>query len=446
MVRALAMRPDPRPGPLPFLPQPGEVVAEKYRVERVLGGGGMGVVMEARHLALDERVAIKFLLPQLGEDPHALERFEREARAVFQLQSEHVVRVMDVGRLPAGGPYIVMEYLDGEDLAHRLHSGDELSIAEAVGIVLEASEALAEAHSQGVVHRDLKPENLFLTRKPNGKRCVKVVDFGLSKMAPVDGVRGPRQRSITGFRQPVGTPNYMAPELWLSARDAGPPADQWALGAILYELVAGAPAFGGDHMVKVCSRILEQEAAPLGRWREDVPAGLEQAVLRALEKDPARRFPSLYELACAIAPFGPPHAVASVERIGRCLQREASAPEPAPVSEHKRVALPLPKTPPPKARPASAPAPASVPSAPGSQPETLPDPRDLPPASATSSPSALPSGPRSAPASESAVPTTRTWQAVIDEAPRRSGRKLALVVAFVLVLALLLAGAAWVLV
>src|SRR5579883_2351203 len=162
--------------------QVGEVIAKKYRVERILGQGGMGVVVAATHIKLRQRVALKFLLPELAANAEAVSRFAREARAAASIRGEHVARILDVEELEDGTPYMVMEYLDGQDLAGAIASGP-LSVDVAVGYVLQACEAISEAHCAGIVHRDLKPANLFITRRPDGTPLVKVLDFGISKSA-----------------------------------------------------------------------------------------------------------------------------------------------------------------------------------------------------------------------------------------------------------------------
>src|SRR5262245_19524317 len=185
----------------------GDVIAGKYRVERELGAGGMGVVVAATHLQLDQRVALKFLLPQVACDAAWVERFSREARAAVKIQSEHVARVLDVGTLPSGQPYMVMEYLDGSDLAQVVRQHGGLPGQEAIEYVLQACEALAEAHAAGIVHRDLKPANLFLTRRADGSPCVKVLDFGISKAMLV----GPQERPGSPLTQTsalMGSPRY----------------------------------------------------------------------------------------------------------------------------------------------------------------------------------------------------------------------------------------------
>src|SRR5256885_11586613 len=163
------------------LPGEKEIIAGKYRVEGIIGRGGMGVVVGAWHLELDQRVALKFLIPELVDRGEAAERFRREARAAARIKSEHVVRVLDVGNWEGNAPYMVMEYLDGRDLAAELRARGTLTAKECVDYLLQAIDALAEAHSLGIVHRDLKPENLFLSRRPDGTRTVKVLDFGISK-------------------------------------------------------------------------------------------------------------------------------------------------------------------------------------------------------------------------------------------------------------------------
>jgi len=296
--------------------QPGEVLAGKYRLERIIAIGGMGVIVQAHHLALDERVAIKFLTPEEGLKEESLIRFEREARASFKLQGEHACRVYDVGR-HGDLPFMVMEYLEGQDLGHLLEDQIPHAVVDSVDFVLQATEAVAEAHAHGIVHRDLKPENLFLARRPDGSRSIKVLDFGLSKLhsAP-EG----RQRAVTRTQQIMGTPEYMSPEQWMSARDVGPATDQWSLGAILYELLTGRQPFREDNFAQLCARVLRGDIEAIGAFRSDVPAELEAAVRRAMSKDPEARFSHLGGFARAIAPYGhQQEATSSCRRIERLL-------------------------------------------------------------------------------------------------------------------------------
>jgi serine/threonine-protein kinase len=297
--------------------QIGQILAGKYRVERVLGQGGMGVVVAATHLQLGQLFALKFLLPHMCEHGEAVARFAREARAAVQIQSEHVARVSDVGTLESGAPYMVMEYLQGSDLSDVLQARGPLPIAEAVGFVLQACEAIAEAHSLGIVHRDLKPANLFLTRRRDGSPLVKVLDFGISK-ALQESLTGSAP-SVTSTTAVMGSPLYMSPEQVRSSKSVDARSDVWALGVILQELVTGHPTYVAETASALMAMIAADPPPPLRARRPDAPAQLEAAVLRCLEKDRDRRMPNVAELARAIAPFAAPNASASVERIARVL-------------------------------------------------------------------------------------------------------------------------------
>lgn len=294
----------------------GDVLAGKYRVERVLGVGGMGVVVAATHLALDEKVALKFLLPEIAKDPANVARFLREARAAAKIRSEHVARVTDVGTLDGGAPYLVMEYLDGEDLAARVARGGPLPVSQAVDCVLQACEALAEAHVLGIVHRDLKPANLFLTRRADDSPSVKVLDFGISKMTSDVGPGA----GLTKTSGMMGSPIYMSPEQLQSAKDVDARTDVWALGVILYELLTGRQPFTADSLPQLVVQIMTVAPSPLRSLRADVPVGLAEAIDRALQKDRAARLPDVVAFAEAVAPFGGPRATDSSERVARVFE------------------------------------------------------------------------------------------------------------------------------
>ncbi|HEY3664483.1 MAG TPA: serine/threonine-protein kinase, partial [Polyangiaceae bacterium] len=209
----------------------GDVLAGKFRIERVLGQGAMGVVVAATHIQLDERVALKFLLPEALANADAVARFAREARAAVKIKSEHVVRVSDVGTLESGSPYMVMEYLQGQDLSEWMTNHGTLNVSDAVEFLLQACEALAEAHALGIVHRDLKPANLFVTARRDGTPCIKVLDFGISKFtAPGSNLNMTKTSTI------MGSPLYMSPEQLSSTRTVDARTDIWALGVILFEL------------------------------------------------------------------------------------------------------------------------------------------------------------------------------------------------------------------
>jgi serine/threonine protein kinase len=284
--------------------QVGAILVSRYQIERVLGQGGMGIVVKAMHLQLQQPVAMKFLLPEVLGNQQIVQRFLREAQAAVRLRSEHVARVIDVGSLETGAPYMVLEYLDGADLSSfpRTH----LTIGGIVDLVLQACEALAEAHSLGIVHRDIKPANFFITRGADGAPLLKVLDFGISK--------APMQNSqLTATQTVMGTPAYMSPEQMRSSRDVDHRSDIWSLGIVLYELLQGTPPFAADTF---SSMVIKVVTDPLPRLNVHLPGELDAIVYRCLEKDPARRFQNVAELAQAIAPYAqsPTQAAISVQR------------------------------------------------------------------------------------------------------------------------------------
>jgi serine/threonine-protein kinase len=300
------------------IPRPGESVAGKYVVEGLCGRGGLAAVLSAMHVGLDQRVAIKMLLPEWSDEPHVVERFLREGRAATRIRSEHVVRVFDVGSLESGAPYLVLEFLEGHNLDDVVGMWGPLPVPTTIDWVLQAAEAIAEAHSYGIVHRDLKPANLFLTRRADGSACIKVLDFGLSKLTDPN-MEGAASK-LTREHDVLGSPHYMAPEQLRATRDADTPADVWALGAVLHELLTGTTPFRGETMPELCATVLTQPAPPLSSLRSNVPPEVEAAVLRCLEKEPAARFANLAELARAIVPFGTSAARESCARIERVLE------------------------------------------------------------------------------------------------------------------------------
>jgi serine/threonine-protein kinase len=299
--------------------QSGDLVAGKYRVDRVLGEGGMGVVVAATHEQLDQRVALKFLLPTLVSNTEVVRRFLREARAAVKIQSEHVARVLDVGATESGTPYMVMEYLDGEDIEHVLAARGPLPAEEAVALVLEACEAIAEAHSLGIVHRDLKPANLFLARRPSGKAIVKVLDFGISK-AP----QGSKDAAMTSTTALMGSPVYMSPEQMVATETVDVRTDVWCLGVVLYEMLSNELPFQADTMPELVFTVVQKPHVSLRARRPDVPPGLAAVVDRCLEKTQAQRFANIAELARALAPFAPQRSEQSVERIEHVLGTASS--------------------------------------------------------------------------------------------------------------------------
>ncbi|HEX6276322.1 MAG TPA: protein kinase [Polyangiaceae bacterium] len=303
----------------------GEVIAGKYRVERVIGSGGMGMVVAAWHVQLDQLVAVKLLHSETAGTGDATERFRREARAAARIRCEHVARVIDVGIWTGGIPYIVMEYLDGNDVAAELAARGPLPVEEAVDYVMQAIEALAEAHAVGIVHRDLKPGNLFLAQRADGSRLIKVLDFGISKHASAAG-----EAALTRTSSLIGSPLYMSPEQMRSARTVDARADIWSLGAILFELLTGQTPFGGETVIEACTAILNDELPSLVALRPDVPPQLESIIRRCLEKDRANRYPSVGDLATELATISPAsrvHAERALRVLGTGGSRH-SAPGP----------------------------------------------------------------------------------------------------------------------
>jgi eukaryotic-like serine/threonine-protein kinase len=288
----------------------GDVVAGKYEVRRILGSGGMGVVIAAWHRELEKLVALKFMRDHRSSSERGIERFLFEARAASRLQSEHVVRVLDVGRLPDQAPYIVMEYLEGQDLARLLEERGRLGVSDAVEYVVQVCEAMAEAHAQGIIHRDLKPQNLFLTTRADGRSLVKVLDFGISKVQCAEG---------TTTSQPIGSPAYMAPEQIRPSQSIDVRADIWSLGVILHELLSGSRPFTGDTAAEVLFKVLS-EPPRLAPLHGVAPAGLVSAIERCLQKRPEDRFATVAELARELLPFTPGRARAALSLIEQVME------------------------------------------------------------------------------------------------------------------------------
>jgi serine/threonine-protein kinase len=291
----------------------GDILAGKYRVESVLGVGGMGVVVAATHLELLEPRAIKLMLPEAQEQPEWVERFVREARAVARLQSEHVARVHDVGHLDDGSPYMVMEYLAGSDLKKLLRERGRVPVAEAASYALQVCEALAEAHAVGIVHRDLKLANLFLTTRRDGSLCLKVLDFGISKVSGGDDVE------ITTTQAVMGSPTYMSPEQMRSARSVDARSDVWSMGVILHRLITGEPPFRAENLTELVALVLSTRPPPASSLVPEVPPAFDELLSRCLERDLERRYASVAELAAALAPFAPEAERGSVDRCARLL-------------------------------------------------------------------------------------------------------------------------------
>ncbi len=335
----------------------GDVLGGKYKVEQILGIGGMGMVVLATHLELDSQVAIKFMLPAALESPEAASRFMREARANSRLTNDHVCRVIDVGKFDTGQPYIVMEYMEGYDLGTLLKRKGAQPVDVAVDYILQACEGMAEAHGHGIVHRDLKPDNLFLANRADGSQIIKILDFGISKAA-VTGI-------ATKTGDIMGSPAYMAPEQMQSTKDVDQRADIWSLGVLLYQLISGRLPFVADTLPALCLAVINEEPPSLETLKKDLPHGLAQVVNKCLAKNRDERYLNVHQFGLALAAFGKSDSGGAVTRIRGMLQRKRP-PTPPPLmmlpSEFSDVAptlvgddqgMPVPKSQPTQLPPAA---------------------------------------------------------------------------------------------
>jgi serine/threonine-protein kinase len=296
----------------------GEVINGKYLIESFLGEGGVGVVAAALNIELDEPVALKFLRPEMLAQPEIVARFMREAKAACRIKSEYVANVYDVGTQPDGAPFLVMEHLVGEDLGTVVSKRGQLGYREATEYVMQTCEALAVAHAQGVVHRDIKPENLFLTSRA-GMSVVKVLDFGISKAALTGSIFGSALPLVKTVNL-MGTPLYMSPEQVRSADGGDMRSDIWALGMVLFEILTGTLPFSAPTITELCAAILEAPMASVTSYRTDLPEGYAEVLERCLERDPAKRFQNVAEMAVAFMPFAPKRARICAERAAQALR------------------------------------------------------------------------------------------------------------------------------
>lgn len=321
------------PSPVPE----GHLLASKYRIEKVIGAGGMGVVVSAMHVHLGQRVAIKFLLPHAVDDEQTVVRFAREARALARLGSEHVARVLDVGALETGEPFMVLECLTGRTLAALLDGSGPLEVRAAVSYIIDACHGLAEAHALGIVHRDIKPENLFLADRADGSRIVKVIDFGVSK---VTADQATIDAPVTTTSAVVGSPLYMSPEQLRAARDVDARTDIWSLGITLYELLTGKGPFCWSTLPELCAAILKDDPRPLRDLRPDLPEALEAVVMACLARAPSLRPESAAELARVLRPFSAASPLVPCDTRGvPSFSVRASFPTPS-AAESARAEMP----------------------------------------------------------------------------------------------------------
>ena len=317
------------------LPKPGDVIAGKYALERIIGQGGMGAVFAARHVKLGHAVAIKVMLAD-RQNEEAARRFMNEGRASAHIQNEHVVRIFDIDE-EHGYAYMVLELLQGDDLAQVLEAQGRLASHVAVGYVIQALDGVRQAHALGIVHRDLKPSNLFLARTQNGNVVVKVLDFGISKARGASSLdMAPHQQTSTAAM--LGSPLYMSPEQLRSSKNVDARADIWAMGVILYELLTGQVPFEGETLGALFSAILETDAPRVSARVRDVPAGLDAIIARCLQRRPEDRFATVAELEQQLAPFATAQATSFPLMMTAAMAPSFSAPAAAAVSGAMQLA------------------------------------------------------------------------------------------------------------
>lgn len=318
------------------LPRAGDWVEGRYLVESELGRGGMGIVLGAHDRMLERDVALKILLPEMTASREIVERFSNEARSLARLESRHVVKVLDFNVISqpvasAGLPFMVLELLRGRDLFSYVTEQGALSPRRVVKLGLQACDGLAAAHAAGLIHRDLKPENLFVAFEPDGTEVLKVLDFGIA--------RGRTGRVLTRDQVGVGSPGYMSPEQVEGSRELDARCDIWALGVVMYELLAQRPAFSGDTPHSLCAQILTAPITPLAQIRPDLPPALVYVIERCLERDPERRFPNVAELAEALAPLDDSSPESEATRARRRLEAASSFQEGTPQVTSSAAAL-----------------------------------------------------------------------------------------------------------
>jgi eukaryotic-like serine/threonine-protein kinase len=321
----------------------------KYVVDRMIGSGGMGLVVAARHEALNELVAIKLLRPKAAGDKIHAERFAREARSMIKIKSEHVVRVLDAGTLDSGAPFIVMEYLVGRDLAQTLREEGPMTVTRAADLMLQVCEAVASAHAVGVIHRDLKPSNFFITKRADGTTLVKVLDFGISKAVGQDGVVDP---NLTETQAVFGSPTYMSPEQIRSAKHVDHRSDIWSLGVGLYEITTGKLPFAADNVAGLLASIVADPPFFPRGFNPNLPVEFEELLLTILQKNPKDRVQTIADFAFALSQFATPNSETNtlMERIARLAGRSLPTPRHAMTQTTGPKLPPLAPQPPPSSR------------------------------------------------------------------------------------------------
>ena len=276
------------------LVEEGSVLAGRYRVGETLGRGGMGIVFAATHIQLGTPVAVKMLRKDALEEPELVERFLREARSAARLRGEHVCRVTDFGTTDDGLPFMVMEFLDGEDLKSIVDHTGKMDPVQVATFIAQACIGVAEAHQLGIVHRDLKPGNLFLTRLPDGRRIIKLLDFGIAKATTT------MEKNLTATTKAMGSPAYMSPEQLRSSSTVDPRSDVWSLGITMFELLTESLPFTGDTPYELALSIANDEPVTLP---DTLPPEIVKVVHGCMTKDPTKRYQDVAELAAALAPI-----------------------------------------------------------------------------------------------------------------------------------------------
>ncbi|MEM9073137.1 MAG: serine/threonine-protein kinase [Myxococcota bacterium] len=322
----------------------GTDLAEKYRIERILGKGGMGVVFQGRHLWTEREVALKILFHDYAQDDGIARRFLQEARTAAQIEHPNVVDVLDMGRDSSGTVFLVLEMLEGESLADRLEREEVLEVEETLELLLPVMDALSMAHEAGIVHRDLKPDNIFISRNAKGKRIPKLLDFGIAKVVKGDSNLSTQTGAV------IGTPQYMAPEQVRALPDVGPAADVWSMGIVLYEAMSGRLPFESDTPTAVLAEILTEKPPSVGAMNPELPGPLVMTIDRALIEDRSIRFPTMRAFTQAL--------LDAADECGMAIQRPTVLPRPsdfpdrprttrahsATVSERKKKTTPGPAT------------------------------------------------------------------------------------------------------
>jgi eukaryotic-like serine/threonine-protein kinase len=315
----------------------GDLLAGKYRVERIPGRNGLGIVVQVRHLELGQEVTLKFLVPDACAYPEFVQRFVREARNAVKIQGEHVARVTDVGRLESGAPYMVREYLRGPDLAEVVKVRGPLPVDEAVDYIIQACEGVAEGHALGVVHRNIRPTTLVVTRRSDGLPLVKVFDFAAAESLHIDPFTE-RAISLVGTSAIMASLPYLPPEQVRDPHDVDLRADVYSLGAVLYELLTGRPVYSAESAPALLAMVAADVAQPMRNFRPDLPGELEHIVLRCLAKNRALRYTTLADLVLALREFASSETTASIAHVVRLAKRTSRPSESRPPASSQPTA------------------------------------------------------------------------------------------------------------